>query len=258
MNGAFYIGATGLRSQERALDVIANNIANINTPGYKRSEVRFSELMAAGGAGSPDASRVNLDLSGSLNGVSVDASPRVFAQGDLKPTGKPMDIAVSGDGLIELMGPGGQTMLWRGGEMKVNEDGYLAATNGMVLKAMISVPANATGITIGADGKVSASVDGETRAAALGQIDLVRAKDMTRLATQGDGLYTAPSSADLVSGAPGEDGAGSIVQGSIESSNVQLSDEMVLLMLLQRAYAANAQVVQAGDQLMSIANGLKR
>lgn len=257
MNGAFYIGATGLDAEQRALDVIAANIANINTPAYKRSELRFSELVSPTNQLS-DLSPAGSDLMGGLNGVMVDASPRVFAQGELKPTGRPMDFAIDGDGFVELMGPGGQTMLWRGGTLNVNGDGYLAASNGMPLKAMISVPLGVANLTIGPDGKVQAVVTGDAKPSNLGQIDLVRVKDMTGLTTVGGGLYQVAADDDLVTVAPGEDGGGVLAPGSLEASNVDLSEQMVTLLLLQRAYAANAQVVQAGDQLMGIANSLRR
>lgn len=253
MNGVFYIGATGLHAQQRALDVVANNIANINTPGFKRSEVRFSELVA------PRAEDLQsgLDASSSPLGAMVQGSPRIFTQGDLKPTGRPMDIAIRGEGFLELLGPGGQTLLWRGGALSVGADGLLGA-NGMPLKAMISPPADATSISIGQDGLVRATVDGEAQSRELGQIDVVRPRDMDGLSGLDGGLYEVADEGDLTAMVPGEDGAGVLVQGALEASNVQLSDEMVTLLLMQRSYAANAQIVQAGDQLMAIANSLKR
>ncbi len=261
MNGAFYIGATGLRSEQQALDVVANNIANINTPAFKRAQVRFSELVGGAAAkdGSSGASPWAVSGADALAGVAADASPRVFTQGDLKTTSQTMDLAISGDGFIELMGAGGQTMLWRGGTLKVNADGYLAAADSnLPLKAMISVPTGSTNLVIDASGQVSATASGASQSSVLGQIDLVMPKDLGAIeATDGE-LYKAQTDARLTSVAPGEEGAGSLVQGSLESSNVQLTDEMVTMLLVQRAYAANAQVVQAGDQLMAIANGLRR
>lgn len=260
MNGAFYIGATGLRSEQQALDVVANNVANINTPAFKRAQVRFAELV--GGApvkGPADAALLPVSGADALAGVAADASPRMFAQGDLKPTGQSMDLAISGDGFIELMGAGGQTMLWRGGTLKVNADGYLAAADSdLPLKALISVPAGATNLVIDASGQVRATAPGAAQSSVLGRIDLVMPKDMAGLEASGGQLYKAQADARLTAVAPGDEGAGSLVQGSLESSNVQLTDEMVAMLLIQRAYAANAQVVQAGDQLMGIANGLRR
>jgi flagellar basal-body rod protein FlgG len=254
MNGVFHIGATGLHAQERALHVIANNVTNMNTPGFKRAGVRFSEMMGA--APSLVNPQTTLTPPG-LFGVSADTETRVFLPGELRATGNPLDLAVQGEGFIELTGPDGQTMLWRGGTLRINEDGFLAAANGMALKAMISVPEGATGLTIDATGEVRAVSPGETAPASIGRIDLVLVRNMAGLAAQEGGLYRAAAESDVVSTEAGERG-GSFVQGSVELSNVELSDEMVAMMMMQRAYAASAQVVQAGDQLMQIANGLKR
>ena len=258
MNGAFYIGATGLDAEQRALEVVANNITNVNTPGFKRSQAQFSALMASASG----SARLSPALGGDaamMLGVSSDASRPDFSQGAIQQTGKPLDIAIDGNGFIEVMGPSGQVELWRGGSLEVNSDGYLAvAASGLPLKQMISVPADATSVTIGADGVVQVATGSNTTATAVGQIDIVRPKDMSALTVTADGLYRTQNDSDLLSGVPGEDGAGTIVSGAIEGSNVQLADEMVGLMMLQRAYAANAEVVQAGDQLMATANGLKR
>jgi flagellar basal-body rod protein FlgG len=255
MNGAFYIGATGLGSQQRALEVVANNIANMNTVGFKRSSVRFSELVS-GWAADPTLAPAAVQGQSGLAGVSLSGSSRVLEQGELRPTGEAMDLAINGEGFVELLGPNGASLLWRGGTLAVDREGLLTGAGGLPLKAMITVPDGATELRIAGDGKVTATVAGQ--AVVLGQIDLARPGDTARLALLGEGLYEAAADDDLRASAPGEDGAGLLAQGSLESANVQLTDEMVMLMLLQRSYAANAQVVQAGDQMMAIANGLKR
>ncbi|HEY5723971.1 MAG TPA: flagellar hook-basal body complex protein [Allosphingosinicella sp.] len=255
MNGAFYIGATGLDSQQRALDVIANNIANMNTPAFKKSEVRFSELVGA----SPEAGQpIRPGIEGSSGGVAIETSSRSLGQGELRETGNPLDVAIGGEGFIELLGSSGEMMLWRGGTLTVNRDGLLAAANGLPLKAMITVPEGASALTIGRDGIVSALVDGEASATEIGKIDIVKVRNLGGLSAVDGGMFRPASEEDVASFEPGEAGAGALVQGSIEASNVELTQEMVALMLTQRAYAANAQVLQAGDQLMAIANGLKR
>jgi flagellar basal-body rod protein FlgG len=253
VNGTFYIGATGLDAQQRALDVVANNIANLATPGFKRSSARFSALMASTSKSTDQAD----PYSQAMLGVSVDTSPMDFTQGQLTQTGKSLDVAISGDGFIELMGPGGQSLLWRGGSMQVNSDGYLAASNGAPLKSMISVPSDGSTLSIQADGSVLA-VAADNTSKVIGQIDLVQDKNMAGLTPVAGGFYQADNAHDLRSAAPGVDGAGTLVAGSVEASNVNLADEMVTLLLLQRSYSASAQVVQAGDQLMSIANSLRR
>lgn len=254
MNGVFYIGATGLRAQERALGVTANNIANMNTPGFKRSHVRFGELMSPGQG--PDGllgSRFN-----GASGVAAVASLAVFEQGELRPTGSEMDLAIQGGGLIEVLGPEGQRLLWRGGTLSLGADGLLTTADGLPLQALITMPEGAKDIRISADGEVTAVLAGDTTASALGRIDLVTVANTDSLEALSGGLYLAGAETAAVSAVPGEDGAGMIVQGAIEASNVALSNEMVSLMLMQRAYAASAQALQAGDQLMSIANGLRR
>lgn len=257
MNGAFYIGAVSLDAQQRALEVVANNIANVNTAGFKRSAVQFSELTA------PSRDREGqivaaTDGATNLAGVMVGGTPHVWTQGDLKQTGQQLDIAINGDGFLELMGPGGQSLLWRGGTLKVNEDGYLASADGTPLRAMISVPQGATSLSIGSNGVVSALVGTQTQGQKIGELELVMAKDPANLVDIGNGYYQVSDAGETYAAKPGQDGGGALVQGSLETSNVKLTDEMTDLLLVQRAYAANAQVVQAGDQLMSIVNDLRR
>jgi len=158
MNGAFYVGAAGLHSQQRALEIIANNIANMNTPGFKRSEVRFAELVSTDGPLSDALSPVSgLEAMG---GVMSRATAPVFLQGELKTTGNNTDLAIKGEGFFELINTQGEAVLWRGGGVKVNGDGFLASANGMPFRAMISVPADATGVKIDPSGTVSALMDG--------------------------------------------------------------------------------------------------
>ena len=257
MNGAFYIAATGLGADQRAIDIVANNIANINTPTFKRSAAQFSALVAPP-MGVSRLSPAFTGETGQMMGVSAQASALDFTQGALQQTGKPLDVAISGQGFIEVLGAGGQIELWRGGSMMVNSDGYLAASNGQALKQMIAVPSDASSVTIGPDGTVQAVTSSSSTPTTIGQISLVMPKDMSAVTATDSGFYTVASNSDLVTDTPGENGAGTLVSGSIEGSNVQLNDEMVTLMLLQRAYSANAEVAQAGDQLMATANGLRR
>jgi len=258
MNGVFYIGATGLDTQQRAIDIVGNNIANMNTRAFKASHPQFSQLIAPASAPADGDDASAADGPPTLLGVQMDGTPVDFSQGQLTQTGVAMDLAINGPGFIELMGPAGQTQLWRGGTLTVNADGYLAAANGTPLQAMISVPRDASAVTVGADGKVTATVAGSAQPVAIGQIDLVQSGDPASLTAMSGGVYVAASEADLTRSAPGADGAGVLAQGFAETSNVNLAEEMVTLMLMQRTYSANAQVVQAGDQLMAIANELRR
>lgn len=257
MSGAFHIAAIGLDAQQRALDTIANNISNVNTPGFKRSSVRFSEVLAT----APDAAAMRADLGRSLITAAGVRSDQLFLlneQGRLEATGQPLDLAIDGLGFLELMGPGGETLLWRGGTLRVGEDGLLAGAGGLPLKAAIAVPADAVAIEIGGDGIVRALAGGGDEPVEIGQLMLVRVDDPAAIDRLDGGLYRAADPARLAEARPGEDGAGRLVQGSVERSTVELTTEMVQLMLVQRAYAANAQIVQAADQLMALANGLRR
>lgn len=253
MNGAFYIGATGLRAQERALGVTANNITNMNTPGFKRGQIRFGELMSPSSVDGLQSSRL-----GGASGVAALETLSVFDQGELRPTGSAMDLAVEGQGFVEVLGPEGQGLLWRGGTLTINPDGLLATTDGLPLRALVTVPENAADLRISRDGVVSARLGSDQTATELGRLDLAAVANPESLEVLGGGLYRSETSARISALVPGEDGAGLFVQGSVEASNVSLSLEMVQMMLMQRAYAASAQALQAGDQLMGIANGLRR
>lgn len=256
MNGAFYIGAVGLQAQQRALDTISNNIANINTPTFRRADVRFASILAT----QPDADvpTADFDAANASSGVMATAVVAMDEEGAIETTGRPLDLAIQGAGFIELMAPNGQSLLWRGGAMKVNADGLLAAADsGLAFRAAISVPADATGLTVDADGTVRAKTADNADSVELGRIELVRPDDTTALTAIDGGLYRADDT-QLRSAKPGEDGAGTLVQGAVERSNVDMNAQMIALLMVQRAYTANAQVVQAADQLMGIANGLRR
>ncbi len=213
MNGAFYVGAVGLQSQQRALDIIASNMANVNTPSSRRSEIRFSEVLARRGADTDTPSVDIADAGFDGGGVTVDATAMVNEVGPIQTTGHAMDLAIDGKGFIELMGPAGQTLLWRGGTLKVGEDGLLAAANGLPLKAAITVPDDVSAITIGSDGIVRAATSDGTTPVELGQIGLVKIDDATSLTRLDGGLYRADEGTRLLDAQAGEDGTGMLVQG---------------------------------------------
>lgn len=257
MNGAYEVGAVALRAQQRALETHANNVANINTPGFKRSEVQFSQIVAS----TPEPITENERLarrSGALNGgVRMDTRMMLGEPGELQATGSAMDLAIDGAGFVELLGPDGESVLWRGGRLEVDRDGYLAAQGLPTLRGMISVPDDATDLQIGSDGLVKATVD-DGEEIELGQILLVRARSDEDLIAIGLGQYRLADGAQLRDGVAGEDGMGFLRQGMIEQSNVEMTQAMVEMLVLQRAYAASAQVIQTADQIASITNSLSR
>ena len=257
MNGAFEVGAVSLRAEQKALEILANNIANVNTPAFKRSDARFSEILA--NQIQPDGAVTLVNGEGMLSSGGVRISPRalLFTQGEIRSTGNPLDLAIDGQGYIELMGPNGQALLWRGGTLRVNEDGLLATTEGTPLRANIVVPTDAAKLAIAQNGIVSIETSGgETLE--IGQIALVRADHEGELEPLDGGLMRVREDARLTDALPGEDGAGLLLQGSIEGSNVELTEEMVQLLVIQRAFAANAQTIQVADQLAAITNNLRK
>ncbi len=257
MNGAFEIGKVALRSQQRALETAANNIANVNTPGFKRAEVIFSEVFAdRGGPSTLVEDLAGADFVGN-GGVRVATRNAISAQGELRQTGEMLDIAIEGRGFIELLGPEGQVWLWRGGRLAINRDGYLAGPQELALKVLISVPDDVTGIAIDRSGVVVADTANEGPIE-LGQLTLVRVESDAGVKRIDGGLFEAASETRMIEDVPGEGGAGTIAQGMIEESNVDFSEAMIELLMIQRAYAASAQIVQSADQLSSITNNLKR
>lgn len=246
----------GMRAQQRALEAVAGNISNINTVAYKRVDLRFSELVGASPADA--AGTAGYRSSDAVAGVTPWAIPSLDAQGKIEATGNPQDLAIDGAGLIELLGPGGKTLLWRGGSLRVMEDGALATASGQLLKAGITVPLDATALRIAQDGKVYAVQGGGSGEAQIGEIALVKVIDPAAVERLDGGVYALNDEAGIVAGSPGEEGLGSLVQSSLERSNVDLNTEMVALLIAQRAYAANAQVARAADEFYGIANGLRR
>lgn len=257
MNGAMDIGAVSLRAQQRALDTIANNVANVNTPTYKRVDTTFSEVM--GREIRPTSQTALLAARDMLPAGGVRFSPQemLFDQGEIRATGDRLDLAIDGAGFIELLGPDGQLLLWRGGRLKVLDDGMLASDSGHALRANISIPDDATNLSISAEGIVRVDLP-EGRGTELGQISLVRVGSSSDVERLDRGLYRPNEEARLTDARPGEDGAGLFAHERIEGSNVQLTEEMVELLTVQRAFAASAQIVQAADQLAGITNSLKR
>ena len=257
MSGAFEIAGIGLSAQQKALDTIANNIANVNTRAFKRSEVRFSEVIAGVVEDSPPPAVAGRSTAG-VAGVSAEPVLLIDEPGQIEPTGRGLDLAIDGAGFIELMGPAGQVFLWRGGSMNIGPDGFLAAENGMSLKDLISVPLESESLTIGQDGRVFSVTAADPAGVEIGQINLVRLESMNGIERFDGGFYRVNGRADIIDGVAGEEGSGRLVQGAVERSNVDLNNEMVRLMIVQRAYAANSKVVQAADEVAGIVNGMRR
>jgi flagellar basal-body rod protein FlgG len=256
---ALQIAATGMHAQQLQVDTIANNLANVSTTGFKKARVQFAELINAGAAGSASTDPAAATPSARATGVVGAGTTRLFDAGDLHRTDSPLDIAIAGDGFIELTLPDGSVAYTRGGSLKVGADGLLTTQNGNPLKPGLVVPDNAQSLVIAADGRVSVRLPNQSQPVELGQLELVRFTTPAALSVLGDNLYSATTaSGEPISVRAGENGAGSFQQGVLEGSNVKLVEEMVNLMVAQRAYEASVKVVQASDEMLGMINGLRK
>lgn len=260
MLDALYIGATGMQAQQTQVDAIANNLANVNTPGFKKTRVGFSDLVVSGTANAARGSAEEFALRSAVGvGVRVASAGKVFEGVELKKTDAPLDVAIAGDGFLELSMPDGSRAYARGGTLKVNAEGLLAHQGGVPLKAGISIPQNAEALLVSPDGRVQARMPGQGAPVDLGQIELARFTHPQGLLAEGANVYRATeASGEPFVGRPGEDGLGSLAQGFNEASNVRLLDEMVDLMVAQRAYEASVKVVQASDEMLGMVNALRK
>lgn len=256
---SMFIGATGMQAQQVNLDVIANNLANVNTAGFKKNSVKFQDLMyrAAGIAPSSVLSlgdRVEVGI-----GTSVARTAKNFAMGELKSTDDPMSVAIQGEGFFEVTLADGSLGYSRNGSLKVDRDGMLATADGHVLTANIRIPQDVKELVIKGDGHVLASYEGEKQLSELGLIDLASFVNPTGLEAAGEGLFKPTlESGQPYYGQPGDGSFGSLAQRYVESSNVDLTSELIDLMLAQRAYEINSKVVQASDELLALANNMRR
>jgi flagellar basal-body rod protein FlgG len=252
---ALHIAATGMMAQEAQLDAISNNLANASTVGFKRVRADFQDLiyqnMQAPGTQntattmSPTGYQVG-------SGVRIVSTSRNFGQGALQMTNNPLDVAVEGQGFFVVQQSDGSLAFTRAGTLRADAQGRLVNAEGMPLDPPISFPSDATGITIGADGTVSASLAGQTAPVQLGQIQLAGFVNPAGLEAVGHNLLIASAaSGEPQLGAAGSDGRGTLLQGAVEHSNVEVAEEMIGLIAAQRSYEVNSKVISAADEMLS-------
>lgn len=262
MFDALYIGATGMQAQQAGVETIANNLANVNTPAFKRGRVGFADLMAreaSRSAGAADGSNVPMQAQRLGAGVAIAGIGKVFDAGELKKTESPLDLAIRGEGFLEVTLADGTHAYTRGGSLKVSKEGLLVTQAGHALRPSIAIPDNAESVSIAADGRIVVRVANQSTPVEAGQLDLLRFASAGQLQAMGDNLYRASeTSGEPLAARPGEDGAGLFAQGFLEGSNVKMVDEMVNLMLAQRAYEASVKVVQAADEMLGLVNNLRK
>ncbi|HRJ69474.1 MAG TPA: flagellar basal-body rod protein FlgG [Beijerinckiaceae bacterium] len=253
---ALQTAATGMMAQELNVEVISNNVANMRTTGFKRMRVQFQDLLyeTHKRAGSPSSDQGTSVPAGIYvgSGVKSVSTPRIMGQGNLSPTEKSYDLAIRGEGYFRVQLPDGRTGYTRDGSFELDADGRMVTAEGYLLDPAITVPNTAKGISINAQGVVSASLPGQVQPQQLGQIQLARFVNKTGLESIGDNLFVeTQGSGTAITGNPNADGFGTLQQGYLEESNVNAVTEISALIAAQRAYELNAKVVQAADQMLS-------
>lgn len=259
MDDALHVAASGMRGQQLQIDTIAHNLANLNTVGFRRAIASFSEVSAALAAGTDPTGEAQAPAM-IARGAGVSSSLALSSvAGELKPTGEPLDVAIDGIGFLEVLRMDGTPAYTRAGKLRINEEHLLTALDGSPLSVRIEIPTDTRKVDILPDGRVTALVGDSIEPVELGQIELAAFPNPGALIAAGSNLYVAPLAAgEAQVAAPGELGMGTLRQGFLESSNVRLADELVTMMLAQRAFELNARVVQAADQMLSITNSLYR
>ncbi len=260
---SLFTAATGMIAQQMNIDTIANNLANVNTTGFKKSRVNFQDLLyetvkpagteTTAGTTIPEGIQIG-------HGVRPSAIAKNYSPGTLIETGNPLDIAIEGDGFFQVEMPDGSIAYTRDGAFKLNQDGVVLTADGYSISPGLSIPTDATQIAIGADGTVSVMVPGNSAPQNVGTINLARFANPSGLdARLGRNLLleTQASGAATI-GQPGLEGMGMIEQGFIENSNVQVVEEIIQMIVAQRAYEASSKVIQTSDDMLQLANNLRR
>ena len=254
MINSLWISKTGMEAQQTQLDVISNNLANVSTNGFKRANAVFEDLMYQNlrqvGSSSSEQSQLPTGLQLGL-GVRTVATSRSFSQGNLQQSGNKLDVAIQGNGFFQVTMPDGTTNYTRDGSFQVNAQGQLVTATGLPIANGVTVPANATSIAIGGDGAVTAMIPGSQTPQGIGTIALASFINPAGLDPKGGNLYAqSEASGEPNSGTPGADGLGSLMQGFVETSNVNVVQELVTMIQTQRAYEMNSKAIQTSDQML--------
>jgi flagellar basal-body rod protein FlgG len=256
------IGATGMLAQQLNVEVVSHNIANMNTTGYQRRRAEFQDLLYQNlrrvGSDSSDANTtVPVGVQVGL-GVKTAAVYRITEQGNLTLTENPLDVAINGEGYFRIQLPSGETSYSRAGSFQLDGDGDLVTVDGFTVQPGITIPSNAIDVSINASGQVFVSLDGQTQPQNVGQLELSRFANDAGLLAIGDNLFLeTPASGAAQTASPGTAGFGTIQQGFLETSNVNVVEEITNLITAQRAYEMNSKVIETSDQMMSTLTNLR-
>jgi flagellar basal-body rod protein FlgG len=254
MMRSLWIAKTGMEAQQTQLDVVSNNLANVGTTGYKRSHAVFEDLMyqtlRQGGAASSEQTQLPTGLQVGL-GVRTVATSRQFSQGNLQQSGNTLDVAIKGNGFFQIQMPDGTTGYTRDGSFQVSATGQLVNNSGYTLQPGITLPANAQSITIAEDGSVSASIAGQAAPVVAGQIQLANFINPAGLDAKGQNIFAETAASGTPNaGTAGANGMGTLAQGFLETSNVNVVEELVSMIQTQRAYELNSKAISTSDQML--------
>ena len=258
MDASMWVAKTGLDAQQTRMTVISNNLANVNTNGYKRDRAVFEDLLyqrvvQSGGQTSANSNSPTGLMLGT--GVRVVATEKIHAQGNMVMTQNALDVAISGDGFFQILQPDGTMAYTRDGSFKLSATGQLITSNGSLLQPTIQIPATAQSITISSDGTVSAAISGSTAQQVLGNVTVARFINPAGLESIGQNLLRANAASGAVQQLkPGVNGAGMLVQGGVEASNVNVVEEMVNMIETQRAYEVNSKAIASADEMLKFIN----
>lgn len=262
MMRSLYSAATGMKGQETNIDVISNNLSNVTTTGFKKSRVDFQDLMyqTLKEPGTPIATGTSYPVGIQLgHGVRPVAVQRIFSQGEFQQTDHPLDVVIEGKGFFQVQLPNGDIAYTRDGAWKLNENGQVVTSDGYLIIPNITVPQNALGITITSSGIFAVKLPNQVELEVLGQIETANFINPAGLKAIGRNLFIpTPASGEPVVNIPGQQEHGELVQGFIEMSNVKVVEEMVNMIVAQRAYEANSKTIQTSDTMLQIANNLRR
>jgi flagellar basal-body rod protein FlgG len=251
---SLWIAKTGMEAQQTQLDTISNNLANVGTNGFKRGHVVFEDLiyqnLRQAGAASSDQTQLPTGLQVGL-GVRSVATSRNFSQGNLQQTSNNLDIAIKGHGFFQVELPDGSTGYTRDGSLQVDGSGRLVTNNGYMVQPAITIPSNAQSVTIAPDGTVNVALPGQATPQSVGTLNLASFVNPSGLEPKGQNLWAETSASGAPNaGAPGSNGLGSLQQGYVETSNVNVVEELVAMIATQRAYELNSKAIQTSDQML--------
>lgn len=259
---SLWTAATGMQAQSLNIDVISNNLANVNTSGFKRSRADFQDLLYETLRSSGSASSATSQVPAGIqlgHGTRPASVQKIFSTGDFQHTQNELDLAIEGDGFFQILQPNGEAAYSRDGAFKLDSQGRIVNSDGFLLEPAITIPSDALSVSIGIDGTVSVLQPGQQTPSEIGTIELVRFLNPAGLDSIGRNLYLpTAASGDAIAGTAGEDGLGTVSQGYLEMSNVSVVDEMVNMITAQRAYEINSKTIRTADDMLQMANQIKR